>query len=322
MRYVQLPGMDLNLSAVCLGTGGFGAGDVPEAKALELFDAFVALGGNFIDTALVYSDWLPGPRSMTEKLLGRWLQTRGLHGTVIVATKGAHPELHTMHIPRLSSAELISDIDQSLRNLQIERLDLYWLHRDDMKTPVSDIIDTLYGQAAAGKIRYFACSNWSVARIAEAQVYAEQHGIQGFVANQPLWSLAHPNFAAFPDKTLVMLDEEGLAFHRRNGFPLIPYSSQANGFFTKMETGGRAALSASVDAHYYNETNLRRLHVAEEIARRYGVSVGVVALSYLSSQKVVTIPVVGCKRLDHLHSSVSAADLILTEADLTSLEQA
>jgi len=320
MRYVQLPGTDLTLSAVCLGTGGFG-GSVLEPQAFELLDTFVALGGNFVDTALIYSDWLPGPRSMTEKLLGRWLQTRGLRSQVVVATKGAHPELHAMHVPRLSPVELIGDIDQSLRNLQTGRIDIYWLHRDDVNTPVNEIIDTLHEQAVAGKIRCFGCSNWSVARIAEAQAYAAQRGIQGFIANQPMWSLAQPNFAAFTDQTLVVLDDAGLEYHRSTGLPLIPYSAQAHGFFTKLETGGRAALSASDDAHYYSEANLRRFHRAQELAERHGVPVGAVALSYLSSQKLVTIPVVGCKRLDHLQASVSAADLILTDAELDSLEQ-
>lgn len=321
MRYVQLPGTDLTLSAVCLGTSGFG-GSVLEPQAFDLLDAFLALGGNFIDTALIYSDWLPGPRSMTEKLLGRWLQTRGLHAHVVVATKGAHPDLHTMHVPRLSPDDLISDIDQSLRNLQTERIDLYWLHRDDINTPIGEIIDTLHAQAAAGKIRYFGCSNWSVARITEAQAYAEQRGIQGFVANQPMWSLAQPNFAAFTDQTLVVLDDAGLDFHRRTGLPLIPYSAQAHGFFTKLDAGGRAALSPSNDAQYYNETNLRRLHRAQELAQQHSVPIGAVALSYLSSQKVTTVPVVGCKRLDHLQESISAADLILTQAEMDSLEHA
>lgn len=321
MRYVQLPGTDLKLSAVCLGTSGFG-GSVLEPQAFELLDSFVALGGNFIDTALVYSDWLPGPRSMTEKLLGRWLQTRGLRSHVVVATKGAHPELRTMHIPRLSPAELISDVDQSLANLQTERIDLYWLHRDDVNTPVSEIIDTMHQQVSAGKLRYFGCSNWSIERIAEAMAYAARRGIQGFVANQPMWSMAAPNRSAFTDQTLVALDETGLTFHRRTGLPLIPYSAQAHGFFTKLESGGRAALSPSVDAQYDSDLNLRRFRRAQELAQQYNVPVGAVALSYLSSQSVVTIPVVGCKRLDHLQASVRAADLVLTEADLASLEHA
>ncbi len=321
MRSVLLPGTDLNLSAICLGTAGFG-GTVREYAAFELLDAFAALGGNFVDTALVYSDWLPGPKSMTEKLLGRWLRQRGAQSQMVVATKGAHPELHSMQVPRVSPAEIAHDIERSRENLQVGCIDLYWLHRDDPQMPVSEILDVLHEQAAAGALRYFGCSNWSVARIAEAQAYAARRSIQGFVASQPLWSLAQLNVAALTDQTLVALDEAGLAYHRRTGLPLIPYSAQAHGFFSKLFTGGRAALSKQDDASYFSETNLRRFEQAQTLARKYAVPVSTIALSYLMSQPVLTIPVVGCKRLDHLRETLSAADLLLTPHEVASLETA
>ncbi|MEP7294163.1 MAG: aldo/keto reductase, partial [Chloroflexota bacterium] len=233
MRRVQIPATDLSVSPICLGTSGFGA-SIPEPQAFELLDAFVAQGGNFIDTALIYSDWLPVPKSITEKTLGTWLRQRGSRAQLVIATKGAHPELATMHIPRLSPAEIISDLNKSLANLQIDTIDLYWLHRDDPQIPVSEIIDSLHQQVEAGKIRCFGCSNWQVDRIAEAQEYAARRGFQGFVANQPMWSLAEPNLDALPDKTLVALDSEGNAFHRRTKLAAVPYTSQAHGFFTKL----------------------------------------------------------------------------------------
>jgi aryl-alcohol dehydrogenase-like predicted oxidoreductase len=319
MRRIQIPGTELSVSPICLGTAEFGA-SVPEALAHELLDTFVANGGSFIDTALVYSDWIPGTKSRSEKLLGRWLQARGNRQQITLATKGAHPDLASMHVARMSPADIIGDIDQSLSHLQTDTIDLYWLHRDDHNTPVSSIIDTLHAQVEAGKIRYFGCSNWHIDRIAEAQAYAAQRGIQGFVANQPMWSLAQPNINAIPDKTLVALDQAGIAFHQRTGMAVIPYSSQAHGFFTKLEAQGRRGLPASDDLWYYNAANLRRLREIQRLARAHNVTVNTIVLSYLCSQPFVTIPVVGCQRLDHLKASLSALDLTLTSDEIAALE--
>ena len=321
MRRVQIPGTELSVSPICLGTVEFGA-NIPEAQAFELLDAFVAEGGNFIDSALIYSDWVPGTKSITEKTIGRWLTDRGVRDQIVLATKGAHPELKTMHVSRLSPAEIIGDIDKSLSNLQTDVIDLYWLHRDDRQRPVSEIIDTLQAQVEAGKIRYYGCSNWQIDRIAEAQAYAAQQGILGFAANQPMWSLATVNFEKVGDQTTVALDEDGIAFHRRTNMPVNPYSAQAHGFFSKMEAQGRGGLSKMDDAWYINEANLRRLERVEALAQQHKTTVGVVALSYLCSQPFVTVPIVGCKRLDHLHTSLEAADLVLSRDEVTSLETA
>jgi len=319
MRRVQITKTDLSVSPICLGTVEFGAA-IPEAQAFALLDAFVAEGGNFVDCALVYSDWHPGTKSISEKTLGRWIKQRGLRDQIMLATKGAHPELKSMHVGRLSPADISGDVDKSLANLQTDVIDLYWLHRDDVNRPVSEIIDTLQSAVDAGKIRYYGCSNWQIERIAEAQAYAASRGILGFAANQPMWSLAKVDFSKVADQTTVALDEAGIAFHKRTGMPVNPYSSQAHGFFTKMDARGRKGISKTDDAWYISDSNLRRLKRVQELARQYNTTVGAVALSYLCSQPFVTVPIVGCKRLDHLHDSLQAADLLLTSAEVASLE--
>src|SRR5205085_396194 len=132
----------------------FGA-NIPEAQAFTLLDAFVAAGGNFIDSALVYSDWHPGPRGSAETTIGRWLTERGNRDQIVLATKGAHPELKTMNISRLAPEDINGDVDKSLANLQIDQIDMYWLHRDDVNRPVSEIIDTLQNLVDSGKIRTY-----------------------------------------------------------------------------------------------------------------------------------------------------------------------
>jgi aryl-alcohol dehydrogenase-like predicted oxidoreductase len=316
MRRIQITGTDLSVSPICLGTVEFGA-NIPEAQAFALLDAFVAAGGNFIDSALVYSDWHPGPRGSAEKTIGRWLTQRGNRDQIVLATKGAHPELKTMHVSRLAPEDISGDVDKSLTNLQTDRIDLYWLHRDDVKRPVSEILDTLQNRVEAGKIRYYGCSNWTIERIAEAQAYAKQRGILGFAANQPMWSLAKINFEKVGDQTTVALDDEGIAFHRRTGMPVNPYSSQAHGFFTKLDAG--KDLTKGDAAVYGGESNLRRLERVRELAQKYQTTVGAVALSYLCSQPFVTVPIVGCKRLDHLHDSLEAANVLLTPEEVAAL---
>ncbi len=321
MQFVDLPHTDLRVSPLCLGTVGFGA-SIPPPQAEALFDAFVALGGNFIDTAAVYSDWLPVPKSITEKTIGAWLIQRGLHSKISIATKGAHPDLASMHVSRLSPADIIGDLNQSLLNLQTDVIDIYWLHRDDRSIPVGEIIDPLHEQVIAGKIRYFGCSNWYADRIEAAQQYAAQHGIQGFVANQPMWSLAAPAFDGLPDKTITVMDAAALALHRRTRLPAIPYSSQAHGFFTKLERSGKDSISAGDRAIYYNDANLRRFEQAKLLARDHGVSINAIALSYLRSQPFVTVPIIGSKSVDQLEDSFAAVDLILSPEEVARLEGA
>lgn len=310
---------DLKPSAICLGTGQLGS-TVDKKTSFELLDAFVDMGGNFIDTAHVYADWIPGEKSASEKTIGRWLKERGIRDKVIIGTKGAHPELSTMHIQRLSRDEIVKDLNESLEYLQTDYIDLYWLHRDDPKRPVADILETLNDQVLAGKIRYFGCSNWKPYRIKEALEYAEKNGLKAFVANQMMWSYALPNKEGIKDKTLVPMDEEGLELHRQTGMAAIPYSSQAKGFFTKLSISGLEGLSDDIKEVYYNDENMERFKRAKKVAEEMAISINQVALAYLISQPFTTIPIVGCYTIEKLKDSMGAGDLQLDEKTLQYLE--
>jgi aryl-alcohol dehydrogenase-like predicted oxidoreductase len=142
LKYQSIPGTNLSPSVICLGTAQIGS-VIPEADAFRLLDTYYGLGGTFLDTAQVYADWLPGERSASEKTIGRWLKARGLRNHTVVSTKGGHPDLHAMEIPRLSPEHIVFDVERSLLNLQTDRIDLYWLHRDDPNRPVSEMLDIL-----------------------------------------------------------------------------------------------------------------------------------------------------------------------------------
>jgi aryl-alcohol dehydrogenase-like predicted oxidoreductase len=127
---------------ICLGTSNFSE-TVSSEMSFELMDRFLDRGGNFLDTAKVYSDWLSGEKSCSEKLIGQWLELRNNRNRLVLATKGAHPELETMHIPRLSWEDIYYDVEQSLQHLQTDCIELYCLHRDDPHRSIEDIIDTM-----------------------------------------------------------------------------------------------------------------------------------------------------------------------------------
>jgi aryl-alcohol dehydrogenase-like predicted oxidoreductase len=170
MKYVTIPNSELRVSQICLGSAEFGATMAPK-DSFALLDAFIAAGGNFIDTAHVYSDWIPNTKSTSEKLIGEWLRKSGMREDVLIATKGAHPRLTSMNVSRLSKDDIETDVHESLEYLQTETIDLYWLHRDDVSIPVGEIIEALNEQVWLGNIRYFGCSNWTFSRIQEAMDY-------------------------------------------------------------------------------------------------------------------------------------------------------
>src|SRR3569833_2883537 len=163
-----------------LGTSRLGA-DGTRDESYALLDAFVDHGGTLLDSAAVYSDWIPGERGRSETVIGEWLQLRGTRNRVRISTKGAHPPLDDMHAGRCDPESLRHDVEQRLRRLQTDHIDLYLLHRDDHRIPVAEIFGTLGDFVREGKIGATGVSNWDVSRIAQAKMLAA-----GPTANQLL----------------------------------------------------------------------------------------------------------------------------------------
>lgn len=311
MKTITLPNTTLTVSRLCLGAADMG-GAIDRAGSFELLDAFCAAGGNFIDTAAVYSDWLPGERSISEKTIGAWMQARRNRHEVVIATKGGHYELTTPHLSRCTPSDIVADLESSLRNLRTDVIDLYYLHRDDPTLPVGEIVETIAAQVRLGRIRYFACSNWRTERVIAAQEYAQAQGGSGFVANQMLWSLAHIDAAAFSDPTMYAMDDEMWRYHLESGLAAIPYSSQANGLFHKLAGGHYERLSGMHQRLYAGEENQQRNRRVQQLAAEMDLTITQVVLGYLLSQPFVTVPIVGCKTLAHLHDSLAASEVHLS----------
>ncbi len=319
MNYKTIPKTDLRASSICLGGGAVGI-SLDERESFRILDLFVDLGGNFIDTANIYGKWLPHGRNSSEEMIGRWLRKRNNRERIILGTKGAHPNLNAMDIPRLSRTEIREDLEESLATLQTDTIDMYWLHRDDESRPVGDILETMNELVKEGKIRYFGCSNWKPNRISESLKYAEKNGMKSFVANQMMWSLAEPDMAAVGDKTLVAMDKEGLDFHKKNNMAAVPYTSQANGYFSKLARGGPSLLSDRVKRIYHHNRNIQRMERIQKLAREMSCTVTEIALAYLISHDFPTFPIVGCRSVEQLVESMKAGDLVLDAEQMDYLD--
>jgi len=192
VKYTKLIHTDLEASVICMGTSDIG-GSISTEESNDILDTYRDHGGNFLDTAEVYANWLPIEPHSSERFLGKWLKARGNREQMIVATKGGHPRLDTPLVSRLSAAEIGQDIEGSLQRLDTDYIDIYYLHRNDRSIPVETLIEKLESHVQKGNIRYYACSNWTLERLEQALVYTEQKGYSGFVAVSNLWSLAEVN---------------------------------------------------------------------------------------------------------------------------------
>lgn len=319
MLFQNIPNTDLNPSVVCLGSDWFGSSR-DEATAFALLDAFFEAGGNFIDTALVYGEWVPNGKGLSEQTVGKWVKARGNRSKLIIGTKGAHPRLDTMTVQRLSKEDIVSDLEDSLQNLGTGTIDLYYLHRDDPNRPVDEIITTLNEQVQAGKIRYFGCSNWRLDRVMAAQEFATAHNLQPFSANQVMWSLAVPNRKAFFDPNMVAMDAQLKAYHRESGLAAVAYTSQARGFFTRWEKSGEDSLPGGLRELFMNETNRAIFSGLQEVAKETGLSVGEIALAYLWSQPFPAFAIAGCSNQGQLAETLRAGDIRLDAPLLARLD--
>lgn len=322
LKHTQLGRTDLTVSALCLGTNMFGTA-YDQAKSNALLDAFVAKGGNFIDTARSYGDWIPdAPKGASERAIGEWLKGQD-RSKLVIATKGGFFDMRVGDWrPRITPEDIAADLSESLEHLGIETIDLYWLHADNPTVPVEPIIDALIAHQKAGRIRYFGASNWSPERIKAAQAYAQSIGHDGFAAVQPFWGLASPNAEGAAAAGYGFYYEDGLAEVHSADLPMVPYAGQSRGVFAKMDADGEEALRDDLKAMYLNDANRARLPVIQEIAKSKGVGVNDVVLAYLTSQPVQTVPIVGASSVAQLEETIAAASVALSTEELARLKAA
>ncbi|WP_298196375.1 aldo/keto reductase [Novosphingobium sp.] len=316
---IPLANTDLAVSRLCYGTNMLGW-MLDQGQTNAILDRFVELGGNFIDTARSYGDWIPGiPAGASERAIGAWLKTRN-RADVVVATKGGFYDLRVGdYRNRCTPDDVTQDLHQSLDHLGIDTIDLYVLHADDPEMPVEPLIDMLIGHREAGLIRHFAASNWAADRIAAANAYAASLGQPGFVASETFWGLAAPEPAAAAAQGYVHYYEGEYEALHAAGLPIIAYAAQSGGYFTKLAKG---EVPEALAARYANPVNARRFATAEAIAAERGASINEVVLAYLLCQPHQTVPIFGGSSAEQVENSVKAATLALTIEELARLRNA
>ena len=321
MHAVPLPGIPLAVSPFCLGGVPFG-NTIDERATFALLDRFVELGGNFVDTARIYSDWVPGEKRRSERILGDWFRARANRDRIVVATKGAHPLIESLDVPHSSAADLRDDLEGSLRALRVDVIDLYWLHRDDSARPVEHFIDVLNAFHREGKIRAFGASNWSAARLRAAHDYARTSRQQGFIANQPYWCLGCQCAKPPPFTGYVIFDADAWRFHFETGLAVIPYSSQANGFFSKLALPKNQQPADLAEHQFHVPPNLAAAKIVAHLASEKRVAPSAIVLAYLWSRPFPVVPIVGSRTPAQLEESAAALGVRLTEEELRALEDA
>lgn len=304
---------DICVSQIVLGTDVYGT-DLPRADAFSLLDAYMAQGGNTLDTARMYG------KGVSEQTIGSWLKERKCRSKVILSSKCAHPPVSDMTCSRLSREEIESDVNESLQALGTDYIDILWLHRDDVQVPVSGIIDTLNGLVKQGKIRCFGGSNWTAARFAEANAYASATGQQGFSGSQLKWSVAASSPDYVDDPTLVEMDGVQYDYYSSTHMPVFAYASQAKGFFQKYAAGGMAALSQKASQRYYSEENVRVCSELQKLAAELSLPLSAVVIAALTSNTDFdTVCIVGCKNTEQLADTMTGADVSLPYARIRPL---
>lgn len=305
MKRHRLPHTDLEVSALGFGAGGFGTA-VKDDALDRLAADFLAAGGSLFDTAHVYAAWEPGGAGLSERELGACLRRLGCVEQTVIATKGGHPTFGE-HYPRptdfLAERVVAQDIEESLDRLGRTCIDLYFLHRDDGRTPVGEIIEMLNREIRHGRLRHIGASNWSVERIAEANRCAAEKGLQGFVASQVQWSLAEPNWRPGPEPTTRFVTPEESAWYGAHAMPILAYSATAGGYFAGR--GHEAGL-------YANPENAARCERARTLAARLGCTPTQIALAWLMRQPPTVIPLFSTTNREHLAELLGAASLSLT----------
>ncbi len=319
---IKIPTTELDVTRLCLGTASLGTKQ-SEAEGHALLDRYLDMGGNFIDTARVYSDWIEGERGRVERIMGDWLRkSPGKRDRFVLATKGMAYEWPEKSFNRVTYEYARMDIEKSLEVLGVDEIDLYFLHRDSLTLSPEEIIDFLQVFIEEGKIRYLGVANWNSDRLEAANAYAKKEGKHGFVANQPQFSLASWNMATMPDSTLFSVDRKSYDFHSRENLAMTPYSSQALGFFTKALGEVEADREALAKNRFHNDANLKVAEVVKELARKKGCNANGIVLGYLVSQPFPILPIVGCHQESQLEDSFNAVAVKLEKEELQALEDA
>jgi aryl-alcohol dehydrogenase-like predicted oxidoreductase len=314
MEYRQLGRSGLNVSPICLGGNVFGW-TADERTSFSILDAWLDAGFNFIDTADVYSRWAPGHSGgESEAVIGKWLKQGGRRDKVVIATKVGH-EMGEGKVG-LSPRWIERAVDDSLRRLNVEQIDLYQAHRDDPATDLQATLEAFAKLVESGKVRAIGASNYSAARLAEALRTSDRMGLPRYESLQPLYNLY--DRAAFEKELQPLCLKEGVG--------VINFYALAAGFlsgkYRKPEDAGKSARGASTVGKYLNARGLKILAALDQASQRTGAPAARLAVAWAMAQPGITAPIVSASNVEQLQEIARAAQLELDAQTLALLDGA
>ncbi len=304
MKYGRIPGIDKQMSRLVMGCDN--KQTFPQATVI--FDDWYEKGGNAFDTSFIYG----GGRQ--EQLLGAWMEHRGVRDECVTIVKG-------LHTPDTYPARLAHELPKSLERLRTTYTDLYVMHRDNPKVPVGEFVSVINDHIKAGRVKVWGGSNWTPERFEEAVTYAKKNGLQAPVAVSNNFSLARMLNPIW-DGCIASSDDRYQAWHtaHKNDIVLLPWSSQARGFFVPGLASPDKTADKEMTRTWYSEGNFERQKRAFTLAEKKKVAPINIALAYVLCQPFPTFPLIGPRQLSETRTSLPALDIQLTENELKWLD--
>lgn len=317
MEYRYLGRTGLQVSELCLGSMQFGW-TADEETSMAVLNAAWDAGVNFIDTADIYSRWVPNnPGGVAETIIGSWMRREHIpRHEVIIATKVRGPMGQGPNNEGLSRAHILHAVEESLRRLQTDYIDLYQSHYPDLHTPIEETLTAFDDLVRQGKVRYIGCSNYPSWRLMEALWASERLRLARYDSLQPHYNLVHR----------AEFERELAEVCRVYEIGVIPYSPLAGGFLTgKYRREGVQPASARLGGvqRYFSERNWALLEIMEQIGReRGGATISQVALAWMLADPLISSPIIGPRSLEQLYDNLGAGGLELSAAEKAVLDQA
>ena len=302
---ITIPKTDLSVYPLCLGGNVFGW-SADETQSHDVLDAYTSHGGNFIDTADVYSEWKDGNKGGdSEAIIGSWLKKRGNRSEVVIATKVA--KLSTR--PGLSAANIKAAVNDSLKRLQSEYIDIYYAHEDDQNTPLEETLGAFDEIVKSGKVRYIAASNYNSARLKEAIAISKANNFAQYIAIQNHYNLLERK--EYESDMAPALKELGLSG--------IPFFALARGFLSGKYRKGATieSVRAGGVANYLNDAGYALLEKLDVLAKSHNASVSAIAIAWLRAQPTISAPIASARTVAQLNEIVPIVNL--TNEELASL---
>ena len=294
---IKLANTDLTIYPLCLGGNVFGySADKENSEAVLSF--YADNGGNFIDTADMYSQWAPGHiGGESETIIGNWMKKRGNRSQMIIATKVG--KLDTK--PGLSPSNIISACEDSLKRLGSDYIDIYYSHQDDLDTPIEQTLGAYDSLIKSGKVRYIAASNFTPERLQESLDISKELNLASYIASQDQYNLMERDYENSLMPTL-----------KSNGLSQIPFYGLARGFLTGKYRKGKTVESIranGVNTSYANDRGWAMIDKLDQIAKDKNTSVAAVALAWLRAQETVSAPIASATKLEQIKEIMPIVEL-------------